>query len=66
LVQSALVIWAGWVVFHSSAYTGGQRAAQLGLATSMPLLGAMLVLFMARRAVEAFPSPASKFTVQGD
>jgi hypothetical protein len=48
LALAGLDCWAIWKVIRSSFYSNGQRLAQIAIVILVPLLGSLLVLYLAR------------------
>ncbi len=62
LTHAFLFATALYALHFANAYTRGQKIVQMILALCVPILGAILVIIMAREAVAPFPKPdESKF-----
>ena len=66
LVHAVVVALVAVVVSRISGYRNSQRAAQIAIAALVPVVGAVLVLSMARKTVkEPSQPPDSRFDPQG-
>ena len=66
LVHAVVVALVAVVVSRISGYRNSQPAAQVAIAALVPVVGAVLVLSMAREAVkEPSQPPDSRFDPQG-
>jgi ABC-type nickel/cobalt efflux system permease component RcnA len=66
LIHAVVVTLVSVVVSRISGYKNSQRAAQIAIAALIPVVGAVLVLTMAREAVKEPPQPPdSRFDPQG-
>jgi hypothetical protein len=64
-VHAAFVAAAAVAVFRVTSYTNSQRAWQILVAVVLPILGAIVILAMAKAAVADPPAPSdSRFDPQ--